>query len=158
MGYSILRHREIPWQIHERVNVWSQKGMRLTFLKLDAGKMWQHKWARRHRRGLLEELSFLFNRLPALKLNYSERGLLRLAEQFTLRTVRCVHDDPWKSGGEIHIAPDRTHNRIRSPRLAASGQLNNVDKGIRQNRSVTSGKGLALRIGYRDPLTNLKWA
>jgi len=40
----------------------------------------------------------------------------------------------------------RTNNRIRSPRLTASGQHANVDKGSRQNRSVTSGKGLALRI------------
>ena len=44
--------------------------------------------------------------------------------------------------------PDRTHNRIRSPRLAASGPQNKVGKGSRQNRSVTSGKGLALRVGY----------
>ena len=27
----------------------------------------------------------------------------------------------------------------------------NVDKGSRQNRSVTSGKGLALRVGYIGP-------
>ena len=45
----------------------------------------------------------------------------------------------------------RTNNRIRSPRLTASGQHDNVDKGSRQNRSVTSGKGLALRAGCRDP-------
>ena len=50
----------------------------------------------------------------------------------------------------IHT-PDRTHNRIRSPRLAASGQSNKVGKGSRQNRSVTLGKGLALRVGYRGP-------
>ena len=50
----------------------------------------------------------------------------------------------------IHT-PGRTHNRIRSPRLAASGPLNKVGKGSRQNRSVTSGKGLALRVGYRGP-------
>jgi len=48
----------------------------------------------------------------------------------------------------IHT-PARTHNRIRSPRLAASGQWNKVGKGSRQNRSVTSGKGLALRVGHR---------
>ncbi len=45
----------------------------------------------------------------------------------------------------IHT-PGRTHNRIRSPRLAASGQKNKVGKGSRQNRSVTSGKGLAPRL------------
>ena len=48
----------------------------------------------------------------------------------------------------------RTNNRIRSPRLIASGQHDNVDKGSRQNRSVTSGKGLALRIEYLDPFEN----
>jgi len=45
----------------------------------------------------------------------------------------------------------RTNNRIRSPRLTASGQHDNVDKGSRQNRSVTSGKGLALRIESSSP-------
>ena len=45
----------------------------------------------------------------------------------------------------------RTNNRIRSPRLTASGQHDNVDKGSRQNRSVTSGKGLALRIECLSP-------
>ena len=42
----------------------------------------------------------------------------------------------------------RTNHRIRSPRLAASGQENKVGKGSRQISSVTSGKGLALRVGY----------
>ena len=48
-------------------------------------------------------------------------------------------------------SPGRTHNRIRSPRLVASGQYYKVGKGSRQNRSVTLGKGLALRVGYRGP-------
>ena len=48
--------------------------------------------------------------------------------------------------------PGRTNNRIRSPRLAASGQYNKVGKGSRQNRSETSGKGLALRVGLGGPL------
>ena len=41
----------------------------------------------------------------------------------------------------------RTHVRSRSPRLAASGRRSNVGKGSRQNGSVTSGEGLALRAG-----------
>ena len=45
--------------------------------------------------------------------------------------------------------PGRAHNRIRSPRLAASGHSNKVGKGSRQIRSVTLGKGLALRVGCR---------
>ena len=49
-------------------------------------------------------------------------------------------------GERIILLPNRTHNRSRSPRLAASCDWNNVGKGSRQNRSVTSGKGLALRV------------
>ena len=44
--------------------------------------------------------------------------------------------------------PGRAHNRIRSPRLAASGHSNKVGKGSRQIRSVTLGKGFALRVWY----------
>ena len=44
---------------------------------------------------------------------------------------------------------DLTHNCTRSPRLAASGPQNKVGEGSLQNRSVTSGKGLALRVGFR---------
>ena len=54
----------------------------------------------------------------------------------------------WKiQGRSLSLAPVRTVNRNRSPRLKASGRQNNVGKGSRQNRSVTSGKGLALRVG-----------
>ena len=42
----------------------------------------------------------------------------------------------------------RTHNRSRSPRLEASSWQTNVGKGSRQNRSVTSGKRLALKAEY----------
>ena len=56
----------------------------------------------------------------------------------------------WKSRGRsLSLAPVRTVNRNRSPRLKASGRQNNVGKGSRQNRSVTSGKGLALRVGSK---------
>ena len=34
----------------------------------------------------------------------------------------------------------------------------NLDKGSRQNRSVTSGKGLALRVGPRGLCTNVATA
>ena len=54
----------------------------------------------------------------------------------------------WKiQGRSLSLAPVRTVNCNRSPRLKASGRQNNVGKGSRQNRSVTSGKGLALRVG-----------
>ena len=41
----------------------------------------------------------------------------------------------------------RTNDRIGSPRLKASGRRDNVGKGSRQIGSVTSGKGLALKVG-----------
>ena len=44
--------------------------------------------------------------------------------------------------------PDRTLHGIRSSKLAASGSQNRVGEGSRQNRSVTLGKGVALRIGF----------
>ncbi len=43
----------------------------------------------------------------------------------------------------LSLAPVRTVNRNRSPRLKASGRQNYVGKGNRQNRFVTSGKGMA---------------
>lgn len=53
----------------------------------------------------------------------------------------------WKrQGRSLSLASGRTVNRNRSPRLEASGRQNNVGKGSRQIRSVTSGKGLAPRI------------
>ena len=51
----------------------------------------------------------------------------------------------------LTLIPDRTKNRIRSPRFAASGPLSKVGKGSRQDRSVTSGKGLALSAGRGIP-------
>ena len=44
------------------------------------------------------------------------------------------HEMDWLS-----LASGRTVNRDRSPRLKASGRQNNVGKGSRQTRSVTSG-------------------
>ena len=45
---------------------------------------------------------------------------------------------------------DRTHNRSRSPRIITSSFWYNVSKGSRQIRSVTLGKGLALKAAYGD--------
>ena len=46
----------------------------------------------------------------------------------------------------------RTHNRIRSPRLATFGPQKKASNTCRHNSSVISGKGLALRIGFRVPI------
>ena len=65
-----------------------------------------------------------------------------------LSCSRVSYGCAWKiQGRSLSLAPVRTVNRNRSPRLKASGRQNNVGKGSRQNRSVTSGKGLALRVG-----------
>ncbi|PKA65587.1 hypothetical protein AXF42_Ash021253 [Apostasia shenzhenica] len=53
--------------------------------------------------------------------------------------------------GRVPPIPGRTHNRIRSPRGTTSSRWSNVGKGSQQNGSVTSGKGLALRVGHGGP-------
>ena len=63
--------------------------------------------------------------------------------------TRQVNNELEKAMERLIRTPCRTNIRIRSPRLAASGRQNKVGKGSRQNRSVTSGKGLALRAGSR---------
>lgn len=59
--------------------------------------------------------------------------------------LTAVRENPVE-GTSISLS-GRTHVRSRSPRLAASGPRSNVGKGSRQNGSVTSGEGLALRAG-----------
>ena len=72
----------------------SRKGMRLIFLKRDVGVKRQRKRTSRRRREPLEELSFLFNSLVALKLVYPEIGrygwksTLRFGVSGALMTVR----------------------------------------------------------------------
>ena len=61
-----------------------------------------------------------------------------------------------KTKGKLYSYPGRAHNRIRPPRLAASGHSNKVGKGSRQIRSITLGKGLALRVGYRGRCSDIR--
>ena len=70
---------------------------------------------------LLEELSFLFNRLTTLKLDYPELRLYVWKSTLLFEVsgaLTMVHENL----SEIYFTPGRTNNRIRSPRLAASGQ------------------------------------
>ena len=70
-----------------------------------------------------------------------------MAEHLTFEVsgaLRWTLENPWEI--IIHTL-NRTHIRIRSPRLTASSDLGKVGKGSRQIRSVTLGKGLALRVG-----------
>ena len=46
---------------------------------------------------------------------------------------------------------------MATPMVLQSGNPYGVTgKGNRQNRSVTSGKGLALRVGYRGPCSDVR--
>ena len=86
-----------------------------------------------------------------MELHYAERRL-NLRKSIALLVMFGAFLMAHENCGERFILQRfRTNNRIRSPRLTASGQHDNVDKGSRQNRSVTSGKGLALRIEWLSP-------
>ena len=75
------------------------------------------------------------------------------------RTYFGYFGAPWMSLEKplewLICTPIFTNNHIRSPRLAVSSQYMNVDKGGRQNRSVTLIKVLALRVGLRHLCTNV---
>ncbi|KAL2224998.1 UNVERIFIED_CONTAM: hypothetical protein Sindi_2959300 [Sesamum indicum] len=89
--------------------------------------------------GPREELSFLFNSLPTLETAQPEVG-----------------SSGWKStarrvvSGAPPAALENPEDRVPSA-PGPSGRWNNVGKGSRQNGSVTSGKGLALRAGHGGP-------
>jgi len=86
-----------------------------------------------------------------VELHYAERRL-NLRKSIALLVMFGAFLMAHENCGERFILQRfRTNNRIRSPRLTASGQHDNVDKGSRQIRSVTAGKGLALRIEYSGP-------
>ncbi|WZY72179.1 hypothetical protein YC2023_004419 [Brassica napus] len=93
---------------------------------------------RRRRREFRKELSFLFNGLPTLETAQPEVG-----------------SSGWKStarrvvSGAFLVALENPEDRV--PLTPASGRWNNEGKGSRQNGTVTSGKGLALRAGLRGP-------
>ena len=65
-------------------------------------------------------LFFLTVYYPEIRLS-GDRVKWRV-KQVVIRPVRCALDRPWKSDGMFFYTPRRTNNRIRSPRLAASGQ------------------------------------
>ena len=91
-----------------------------------------------------------------MELHYAERRL-NVRKSIALLVMFGAFLMAHENRGERFILQRfRTNNRIRSPRLTASGQHDNVDKGSRQNRSVTSGKGLALRVGHRGPCSDVR--
>jgi hypothetical protein len=101
-----------------------------------------------------EEFSFLYDGLKA-PLNSASRGDmgLCLAEQRHFRVAGCTHRLHGKAKGDLFPSLLAVpNNRIRSPRVEPSSRWNNVDKGSRQNRRVTSGKALALRVGSLRPV------
>ncbi|WZZ15443.1 hypothetical protein YC2023_108532 [Brassica napus] len=91
----------------------------------------------RHQREFRKELYFLFNSLPTLEAAQPDVG-----SSGWKSTARRVVFGAFSAALEnledrVPLTPGRTHNRIRSP--------------SRQNGSVTSGKGLALRAGLGGP-------
>ena len=88
----------------------------------------------------------------ALESIYLEIGNLSGQSVLLSETSGALSTAPEKPGELISRATVRTYIRIRSPRLRASGPQKKVGKGSRQNGSVTSGKGLALRVGIKDLL------
>ncbi|KAK7383988.1 hypothetical protein VNO78_29676 [Psophocarpus tetragonolobus] len=86
---------------------------------------------RRRRRGPRKELSFLFNSLPTLETAQPEVG-----------------SSGWKSTARrvVSGAPPAALENLEDRVPPTPGR-----KGSRQNGSVTSGKGLALRAGHGGP-------
>ena len=101
--------------------------------------------------GVLESVFFSFLLRGPLKTDCLELGVCVGKALCLLRCVVCLQLSLKNHVSIIICTPVRTHNRIRSPRLTASGWYNKVGKGSRQNRSVTLGKGLALRVGCKGP-------
>ena len=102
-----------------------RKGIGLTFPNQDVDIVWQHKRNRRRRRGAREEFSFLFNGGQALESVYPEIG--RFGRESPARFAgsgasATALENPVESVFGRIRTPGRTHNRIRSPRLAASGR------------------------------------
>ena len=74
------------------------------------------------------------------KSNCLVMGVDRLVQHLVIRGVRYSTTGLEKSKDKPICTPDRTHNRIRSPRLAVSGPEDKLCDGSWQARSVTSGK------------------
>ena len=80
-------------------------------------------------------------------------GVHRLVKHLVIRGVRCASNCPGKAERtDLFATPHRTHHRVNSPRLAASGPQNKVGKGSQQHGSVISGKAFALWVVFRVPV------
>ncbi len=110
------------------------------------GHLRQRNRTRRRLREPRKEFSFLFNNDSTLESVHPEMGSCGWK---STSLVRCPvrFFGPLKIRGRDVRTPARTHIRIRSPRFIASSYSGKASKGSRQTRSVTSGQGLALRIG-----------
>lgn len=106
------------------------------------GRAREGPWRRREGAGRLpertrEELSFLSDwegqHGARLALRYAPRPRLGRATSARSGAPLLHLENP----GTECLVLNRTHNRIRSPRLAASGHWKNVGKGSRQNCAVT---------------------
>ena len=69
-------------------------------------------------------LFFLTAFFPEIRLHGDRVN--RLVKHLVIRGVRCVSNCTCKAQEQIYLHPDRTHNRIRSPRFAALGPQNKL--------------------------------
>ena len=100
---------------------------------------------------LREELSFLLNNFFSQKSDCLTIRFIGWLSTLSFEVFDALPTALEKPRDRFIRTRGRTHNRNRSPRFVASGPHNKVGEGSRQNRSVISGKGLALRIGFRGP-------
>ena len=81
MGYSLLRHREIPCNTCI-LTIALSKGNEVDIPQAGCGSSWQHKQARKRRYVQLEEFSFLLNKkAKSMKMNQSEIWILLALEE-----------------------------------------------------------------------------
>ena len=95
MGESILRDRKILFErgpFSEGPGY--RKGIGLIFPNQDVDNEWQHKRNRGRWREPREEFSFLLNSSVDLGIGLPGDKVWKLAEQYSLCTVRCTLDGP----------------------------------------------------------------
>ena len=86
---------------------------------------------------LLEPECLATENAPNFSVAMNSGWLVRSVKHLVIRSDRSASNCPWKAEGQILSFLSRTHNRIRSPRMATSDPQNRAGKGSWQNRSVT---------------------
>jgi len=122
IGHGLLDPKAKRKRFTNSVKLWCRKGMRLIFLKLVVDSVWQHKQTRRRQHVPPEELSFLLNYLKPWNWIIQKYGPM-IGRAILFWIVDAFMMILENSRAILKCTLDRTNNRIRSSRLAASGQL-----------------------------------